>query len=185
LLEIQKQFRDATAYLERSLAIQPAQPDVLQHWVHLRQKQCHWPAESPLPHVSKHAMRMAVSPLAMLASQDDPAMQVLSARNFVARKFGTLKTGSLSAARHRKSNERLRVAYVSGDLCTHAVGLLLPDFLECHDRTQVEVFGYCWSPQDGSPLSSGCEVPSNTLNELQTWTTRRPRSESRPTESIF
>ena len=52
LLEIQKQFHDATAYLERSLAIQPGQPDVLQHWVHLRQKQCQWPAESPLPHVS-------------------------------------------------------------------------------------------------------------------------------------
>ena len=151
LLEIQKQFRDATAYLERSLAIQPAQPDVLQHWVHLRQKQCSWPAESPLPHISKYAMRMAVSPLAMLALQDDPAMQVLTARNFVARKFGGLKTDNLGASRTRKPHERLRVGYLSGDLCTHAVGLLLPDFLECHDRTKVEVFGYCWSPQDGSP----------------------------------
>jgi len=151
LLEIQKQFRDATAYLERSLAVQPGQPDVLQHWVHLRQKQCQWPAESPLPHVSKHAMRMAVSPLAMLAAQDDPALQVLSARNFVARKFGTLKTGNLGGSRIRKTRDRLRIGYVSGDLCTHAVGLLLPDFLESHDRTKVELFGFCWSPEDGSP----------------------------------
>ena len=152
LLEIHKHYRDAETYLERSLAIQPGQPDVLQHWVHLRQKQCTWPAEASLPRISRHAMRMAVSPLAMLASQDDPAMQVLSARNFVARKFGALKNATLGAARVRAPGERLRIAYLSGDLCTHAVGLLLPDFLESHDRTKVEVFGYCWSPEDGTPL---------------------------------
>jgi len=152
LLEILKQYYDAEKYLERSLAIQPGQPDVLQHWVHLRQKQCTWPAEESLPRVPKHVMRMAVSPLAMLAAQDDPAMQVLTARNFVARKFGTLKNGNLGAARIRRPRDRLRIAYVSGDLCTHAVGLLLPEFLESHDRTKVEVFGYCWSPEDGSPL---------------------------------
>jgi predicted O-linked N-acetylglucosamine transferase (SPINDLY family) len=152
LLEIHKQYHDAEKYLERSLAIQPTQPDVLQHWIHLRQKQCTWPAEAPLPRVTKHAMRMAVSPLAMLASQDDPAMQVLTARNFVARKFGSLKIGSLGAARIRGPRERLKIAYLSGDFCTHAVGLLLPDFLESHDRTKVEVFGYCWSPEDGSPV---------------------------------
>ena len=152
LLEILKQFKDAEEYLERSLAIQPGQPDVLQHWIHLRQKQCTWPAEAPLPRVPKHAMRMAVSPLAMLASQDDPAMQVLTARNFVARKFGSLKIGNLGASRIRGPRERLKIAYLSGDFCTHAVGLLLPDFLESHDRTKVETFGYCWSPEDGSPL---------------------------------
>ena len=152
LLEILKQYFDAEKYLERSLAIQPAQPDVLQHWIHLRQKQCTWPAEAPLPRVPKHAMRMAVSPLAMLASQDDPAMQVLTARNFVARKFGALKVANLGASRIRGPRERLKIAYLSGDLCTHAVGLLLPDFLESHDRTKVEVFGYCWSLEDGSPV---------------------------------
>ena len=152
LLEILKQYHDAEKYMERSLAIQPGQPDVLQHWIHLRQKQCTWPAEAPLPRVPKHAMRMAVSPLAMLASQDDPAMQVLTARNFVARKFGSLKIGNLGASRMRGPRERLKIAYLSGDFCTHAVGLLLPDFLESHDRTKVEVFGYCWSPEDGSPV---------------------------------
>ena len=152
LLEIHKEYHDAEKYLERSLAIQPAQPDVLQHWVHLRQKQCTWPAEAPLPRVPKHAMRMAVSPLAMLASQDDPAMQVLTARNFVARKFGNLKIANLGASRIRGPRERLKIAYLSGDLCTHAVGLLLADFLESHDRTKVEVFGYCWSLEDGSPV---------------------------------
>ena len=152
LLEIHKEYYDAEKFLERSLAIQPLQPDVLQHWIHLRQKQCTWPAEAPLPRVSKHAMRMAVSPLAMLASQDDPAMQVLTARNFVARKFGNLKVANLGASRLRSPRERLKIAYLSGDLCTHAVGLLLPDFLESHDRSKVETFGYCWSIEDGSPV---------------------------------
>jgi predicted O-linked N-acetylglucosamine transferase (SPINDLY family) len=90
--------------------------------------------------------------LAMLASQDDPAMQVLTARNFVARKFGNLKVANLGASRLRSPRERLKIAYLSGDLCTHAVGLLLPDFLESHDRSKVETFGYCWSIEDGSPV---------------------------------
>jgi predicted O-linked N-acetylglucosamine transferase (SPINDLY family) len=150
LLEVQKDYLDAESFLARSLEIKPGQPDVLQHWIHLRQKQCSWPAEAALPRVSRHAMRMAVSPLAMLAAQDDPAMQMLAARNFVARKFGALKNDNLGASRIRRKGERLRVAYLSGDLCTHAVGLLLPDFLESHNRAEVEVFGYCWSPEDGS-----------------------------------
>jgi len=154
LLEVQREYLDAERFLARSLAIRPAQPDVLQHWVHLRQKQCTWPAEAALPRISRHAMRMAVSPLAMLAAEDDPATQLLASRNFVARKFGAFKNDNLGKSRVRRSGERLRVAYLSGDLCTHAVGLLLPDFLECHDRTKVEVFGYCWSPQDGSPTQA-------------------------------
>jgi predicted O-linked N-acetylglucosamine transferase (SPINDLY family) len=154
LLEVQRAYLDAERFLARSLELKPGQPDVLQHWVHLRQKQCRWPAEAPLPRISRHAMRMAVSPLAMLAAQDEPAMQLLAARNFVARKFGALKNDDLGKSRIRRSGERLRIAYLSGDLCTHAVGLLLPDFLECHDRSKIEVYGYCWSPEDGSPTQA-------------------------------
>jgi predicted O-linked N-acetylglucosamine transferase (SPINDLY family) len=39
---------------------------------------------------------------------------------------------------------------VSGDLCVHAVGLLLPELLEGHDRTKFEIYGYDFSPEDGT-----------------------------------
>jgi predicted O-linked N-acetylglucosamine transferase (SPINDLY family) len=147
-----ERYEQAEAFLLRSLQVQPAQPDVLQHWFHLRQKQCRWPVEALPPGVTAHALRMAVSPLAVLAAYDDPAMQMLTSRNFVARKFGKLPSGNLGAKRLRGANQRLRIGYLSGDFCTHAVGLLLPDFLESHDKSRVETFGFCWSPEDGSQL---------------------------------
>jgi len=147
-----ERYEQAEAFLQRSLQVQPAQPDVLQHWFHLRQKQCRWPAEAPPAGVTPHALRMAISPLAVLAAYDDPAMQMLTSRNFVARKFGKLPTANLSAKRLRGAKQRLRIGYLSGDFCTHAVGLLLPDFLESHDKSRVETFGFCSSPEDGSAL---------------------------------
>ena len=162
VLEMQKQFEAAEEYLRLSLAVKPEQPDVIQHWIHLRQKQCKWPAEKPLPKLNAQALRNAISPLAILAAVDDPAEHQRVANTFVARKFLSLQQGNLAAERRARLKAhgllpesgrrpgRLRVGYLSGDLCTHAVGLLMPDFLECHDRSQVELFAYCYSPEDGS-----------------------------------
>jgi predicted O-linked N-acetylglucosamine transferase (SPINDLY family) len=38
----------AEAALQRSLDISPRQPDVLQHWLSLRQAQCKWPVIQPV-----------------------------------------------------------------------------------------------------------------------------------------
>jgi len=162
VLEMQKQFEASEEYLRLSLAVRPDQPDVIQHWVHLRQKQCKWPAEKPSGKLSAEALWGAISPLAILAAVDDPAEHQRVANTFVERKFLSLPQGNLAAERRARLKAhgllpesgrrpgRLRVGYLSGDLCTHAVGLLMPDFLECHDRSQVELFAYCYSPEDGS-----------------------------------
>ena len=84
----------------------------------------------------------------MLAAHDDPALQLLAARSYVARKLPPAPA-ALSAGR-RYHHSRLRVGYLSGDLCTHAVGLLLADLFEQHDRSRVEVFAFCHSVEDGS-----------------------------------
>jgi len=148
LHEIERQFPQAEAALTRSLQLDQNQPDVLLHWVHLRQKQCAWPVYKPFAGVSEYAMLMATSALGMLAAHDDPALQLLAARNFAQQKLPAVTT-PMSAGR-RYAHQRLRVAYLSGDLCTHAVGLLLADLFEQHDRSRVELFGFCYSPQDGT-----------------------------------
>ena len=148
LHEIERQFPQAEAALARSLQLDPNQPDVLLHWIHLRQKQCTWPVYEPFAGVTEYAMLMATSALGMLAAHDDPALQLLAARNFVQQKLPAVTT-PMSAGR-RYTHQRLRVAYLSGDLCTHAVGLLLADLFEQHDRSRVELFGFCYSPQDGT-----------------------------------
>lgn len=85
--EGQKQFPEADTYLTQSLLLEPDQPDVLHHWVFLRQKQCAWPVYADVPGVSKEAMREATSALAMLSISDDPKEQLHAAEQFVETKL--------------------------------------------------------------------------------------------------
>ena len=148
LQENLRQFAAAEQALRQSLQINPEQPDAIQHWVHLRQKQCRWPALGTEAGLRVNTLLGSTSPLAMLALEDDPALQWLSAHTFMQRKFPLVQS-NLSQGAHYQ-HERLRIGYVSGDLCTSAVGLLMADLIEAHDKTRFEVFAFDFSPQDAT-----------------------------------
>jgi predicted O-linked N-acetylglucosamine transferase (SPINDLY family) len=146
--ETRRQYAAAESALAHSLRLNPAQPDAIQHWVHLRQKQCTWPVYTPPAGLTVNRLIAATSPLAMLAMLDDPAMQWLAAHSFVTRKYQEPEARLTAAPRH--DDGRLRIGYLSGDLCTHAVGLLMAEVLEAHDRTRVHVTAFDFSPEDGT-----------------------------------
>jgi predicted O-linked N-acetylglucosamine transferase (SPINDLY family) len=148
LQESRRQYAAAEAALANSLRFNPAQPDAIQHWVHLRQKQCTWPVFAPMAEVSVNALLASTSPLAMLAAHDDPALQWLASSSFVRRKY-PLVEGRLARPRARGKGA-IRIGYLSGDLCTHAVGLLMAELLESHDRTAFTVIAFDFSPEDGT-----------------------------------
>ena len=148
VLEGKKQFQQAEAFLTQSLLLDPNQPDVLHHWVFLRQKQCAWPVYAEVSGVSKEAMREATSALAMLSVSDDPRDQLHAARLFVESKLAK----NLPQLTHGQAygHKKLRIAYCSSDFCLHPVSLLTVQLFELHDRDAFEVYGFCWSLEDGS-----------------------------------
>ena len=148
--ETRKQLAEASACLARSLQIDPNQPDALHHWVHLQQKQCIWPVYADLPGISIQAMQQATSALAMISISDDPAAQLDAARRFVAKKVNSdlPHLANPKGYGHRK----LRIGYASSDFSLHPVSMLMVELFELHDRERFEVYGYCWSPEDGSAL---------------------------------
>jgi predicted O-linked N-acetylglucosamine transferase (SPINDLY family) len=150
LLEARKELAQASTYLTRSLALEPKQPDALHHWVHLRQKQCLWPVYEALPGVTPQAMHDATSALAMLSICDDPAAQLASATRYASKKI--LSTVPRLSGAQAYGHKKLRIAYVSSDFCLHPVSMLMVELFELHDREHFEVFGYCWTPEDGSAL---------------------------------
>jgi predicted O-linked N-acetylglucosamine transferase (SPINDLY family) len=150
LLEIRKQLQEAEHMLARSLTIDPDQTNAITHWVHLRQKQCEWPVYQPLGTISVETLMTSTSALAMLSASDDPALQLAAARRFVKDKVAPC-TISLSSPQGYAHN-RLRIGYLSSDFCSHAVSILTAELYELHDRNQVEVFGFCWSRDDGTPM---------------------------------
>lgn len=150
VLETKKELSEALYYLNKSLAIQPNQPDVLHHWVSLRQKQCIWPVYTKLPGVSEALMRESTSALSMLSITDDPAEQLAAATRFAKKKF--LSDVPVLANPKGYGHQKIRIGFCSSDFSLHPVSMLTVELYELLDRTQFEVYGYCWSPEDGSEL---------------------------------
>jgi predicted O-linked N-acetylglucosamine transferase (SPINDLY family) len=49
-------------------------------------------------------------------------------------------------------HDKIRIGYMSSDFCNHAISFLIAELFEQHDRSAFEVFGYCFSPEDGSEV---------------------------------
>jgi|GEM_PF-512922 len=150
LLEIRKQYPAAEEMLARSLHADPRQPNVMTHWVHLRQKQCAWPVFQPFDAITVEDMINGTSALAMLSLSDDPQRQLAAARRFIAEKVNA-DVAPLTGE-HGYDHPRLRIGYLSSDFCSHAVSILTAELYELHDREQVEVYAFSWSREDHSPL---------------------------------
>ncbi|MBV8380756.1 MAG: acetylglucosamine transferase [Paucibacter sp.] len=152
-LETLKRYDEAHALMRKSLELKPGQTDVMQHYVHIRQKQCEWPVYQPVGEVTHNQLLVATSLLSMLSATDDPALQLMSSMRFVyerVKKYPEALYTKLASPRSGK----VRIGYLSGDLCMHAVGLLTAEMFELHDKKRFEVFGFEWSREDGSELRS-------------------------------
>lgn len=163
-----RRYEEAEQSLAASLALRPDQPDVIQHWVHLRQKQCEWPVydAATVPGLKPNAMLTSTSPLAMLSAFDDPALQMLASRSFVQRKFSEQVPPLAEGKRY--GHRKLRIGYLGGNLCVHAVGLLLADVLEHQDRDRFESYAFCYSREDGSAYRARLLAAFDHVNRIGT-----------------
>jgi predicted O-linked N-acetylglucosamine transferase (SPINDLY family) len=150
LLETLRRYPESEALMAASLQLKAAQPDVIQHYVHIRQKQCAWPHDQPVGEVTPNQFLTGTSLLAMMGLSDDPALQLMAARRFVQEKLPKPPAVPLFL-RTPAPTGRIRVAYLSGDLHMHAVGLLTPELFELHDRSRFEVSAFCWTPESATP----------------------------------
>jgi predicted O-linked N-acetylglucosamine transferase (SPINDLY family) len=151
LLETQRRYDEALACMVKSLEHKATQNDVIQHYVHLRQKMCAWPVYEPVGDVTLNRLLMGTSALAMLGESDDPALQLLAAQRFVNERLPRQQPEPFHKSGPKREG-KIRIGYLSGDLHMHAVGLLSVELLELHDRERFEVYAFSWSRDDGSPL---------------------------------
>lgn len=148
--EGRKQFADATECLNRSLALDPGQTDVMHHWIFIRAKQCQWPVYDAPEGVDPELLRNSTSALALLSLDDDPQKQLATAQGYVQRKLPA--DLPRLAPEEGYGHQKIRIAYCSSDFCLHPVSMLTVELLELHDREKFEVYGFCWSPNDSSAL---------------------------------
>lgn len=149
LYEVMYQYSEALFYLTKSLEVEPNQPNTIHHWVFLRARLCEWPVYAPMRGLDRAQLIEHTSALAMLSLSDDPAQQLLAAKHFVENKLPQITELPAVQPYHHK---KIRIGYLSSDLCLHPVAMLTAELFELHDKTQFETYAFCWSREDGSEL---------------------------------
>ena len=151
VLEFVNQDEAAESLLRQSLEIDTTQREVAQHFLALRQRQCEWPLIAPWERVGRDVLTAGLSPLSIAAYADDPVMQLAVAWTHNRLDVGHPPLTALPAATARASGP-LRIGYLSSDLREHAVGHLLGEVFELHDRSAVETFAYYCGPEAADPI---------------------------------
>jgi predicted O-linked N-acetylglucosamine transferase (SPINDLY family) len=131
--------------LKQALDISVAQPEVIQHWISLRQRQCKWPVISAWEYVRAPQLIAEISPLSLCNLTDDPVFQLARAWRYNKQ---SLKLDSARQAPESwsppgsRASGKLRIGYVSSDLREHAVGFAMTDVIEEHDRGRFDIYAY-------------------------------------------
>ncbi|RYZ02865.1 MAG: glycosyl transferase [Myxococcales bacterium] len=150
-LEAAEHDAAAEQMLRHSLELDPTQREAIQHLIALRQRQCEWPVVLPSERVEHRRLLRGISPLSAAALTDDPLYQLALAWH-----YNQLDVGDPPEQTPRSpitaSAGPLRVGYLSSDLREHAVGYLMTEVFELHQRAQVETFAYYCGVPSQDPL---------------------------------
>jgi predicted O-linked N-acetylglucosamine transferase (SPINDLY family) len=156
LLDHQKQA-PAEAVLRQALDVRADQRDVLEQFTALRLAQCEWPVVVPWDGVDHRTLMGGISPLSSAAYTDDPLLHLGAGHRYVELAVdagGTCPDADRRDAPIELAGRRLRIGYVSSDLRDHAIGYLMAELFEVHDRSKVEVFAYYCGPDPQGALNT-------------------------------
>lgn len=164
VLESNLKHDAAEATLRQGLTLDPNQADMAQHFLAARMVQCVWPVVEPWEGVSRTALMKGFSPLSLAAYTDDPLFQLACAAQYNRTIADPAPNSDYVWPQvKRKPSKRLRIGYLSSDLREHAIGFLMAELFELHDRGEVEVFAYYC----GIPAGDG--MKTRISNAVEHW----------------
>ncbi|MBL8700019.1 MAG: N-acetylglucosamine transferase [Alphaproteobacteria bacterium] len=153
ILIARQQPANAEAVLRQCLDVNPQQRDVIEQYIAARLSQCKWPIVSPWDRVERKQLASGIHTLSMAAYADDPVLQLAASANYYRQAIPAAPADWPHDRRRAPIDRtrRLRIGYVSSDYREHAIGYLMPEVFELHDRSAVEVFVYyCGVPSTDS-----------------------------------
>ncbi|PIB93288.1 N-acetylglucosamine transferase [Caulobacter sp. FWC2] len=157
LLGDMHQSARAELALQRAAELDPTAMDVIGQLVATRLSQCKWPALQPTERVTRETLLEGVNPLSIAAYTDDPLLLLAAGANFVEREAKVTPEQvrvDRSDAPIDIAGRRPRIGYISSDLRDHAVGYLMAELFEVHDKSKVEVFAYYCGPESSDGLNT-------------------------------
>jgi protein O-GlcNAc transferase len=149
-------FEEARQVFRR--AIETA-PDALTHRFEmndLKRTICDWEnideEESRCLELLRTTERGGVAPFLLISMPSTRADQLACARRFAQYKTPPEELRFKHRHAAPDDNRRIRIGYLSSDYVTHATAMLFAEVLERANRDRFELFGYCYSNDDGSAL---------------------------------
>jgi len=151
-------YHEALPGLQALLSRAPETDYLLGTWFHARLNCCEWSEfDSVRRSISEQVARgkRVDTPFTFLAHSESPVDQQRCARLYAADRCAA----AVGVAREptRATSQRLRVAYLSADFRDHAVGQLMVEILQCHDRGRIETYGISTAPSDNSSVRQRLE----------------------------
>ena len=107
-----------------------------------------------------------ISPHSLLALPFSPAELLTAARHWAAKRIRA--PAALTEATTERFGGRFRIGYVGSDFRAHALASLLSGVIEAHDRSQFEVFGYSFGPDDRSEARARFEHAFDRFVDVRT-----------------
>jgi predicted O-linked N-acetylglucosamine transferase (SPINDLY family) len=162
----------AEATLTQCLELAPEARDVAEQFVAARLSQCKWPMTPDNGKFSRRALVSRLHPLSVCAYTDDPLFQLASADKYV-RTMAPVEDRTTRYDRRSapiETNRRLRIGYVSSDLRHHAVGYLMVNFFEEHDRKDFEVFAYYTGIKADDPIQARIKASVDHWRDIRSIT---------------
>jgi len=148
------QHGEAAACFERLLQADPDHAYALGYLLHATYNTCDWSTAGRVEEAFRGiaAGKPVITPFALMALTDSPDIQSKCAQNFARHMHSPAASRMWNG--ERRSNKKIRVAYISADLREHALSYLMVGVFEKHDRERFEIIGVSFQPPAATPFGA-------------------------------
>jgi len=150
-----KHFDEAIAHHDKALGLKPDIEWVRGDLAHTKMKICNWSdlADS-IEIISKKviANERVSQPFLLLALHDNALLHKKSSETYTYFKY-PLNTALGSITKSYKK-EKIRIGYFSADFKNHAVGFLIAELFEVHDKKRFEIYGFSFKKANDDEMQN-------------------------------
>lgn len=153
---------------QRVLKIDPERSRALSEIAALSRQICDWRSHTDLRKSMVNRANKAspgINPYWLLSYSDDPALLRKCAHRFAQDEIAKMVPVSHRAS---KTDDRIRIAYVSANFQEHPVAHRILPVIKAHDRDRFDVIGVSFGEDDGSPVRKDLADAFDQFHDVRT-----------------